>query len=82
MLELTGDSTTVSEDVVQESQVQDHHGDQVTDTVVQKMNSAEVASSFQQMVIPNGDTVSSIQECGQTKSAAIELTNNLLFDLD
>ena len=50
-----------------------------TDRVVQNVNSPEVASSFQQMVVPNGETASS---CGESKSTAIQLTNNLLFDLD
>ena len=83
-LVLTGDSVAISDDVVQESQVQDLpdcHWDQVTDRVVRNVDSPEVASSSQQMVVPNGDTVSRIQDCGETKSTAIELTNNLLFDL-
>lgn len=70
----TGDS--VSEDS-QVNDLPDHHRDQVTDTVVRNVE----ASSFQQ-VVRNGDTVSSSQECGETKSTAVELTNNLLFDLD
>ena len=84
-LVLTGDSVTVCEDVVQESQVKDlpdGHGDQVPDRVVRNVDSPEVASSFQQMVVPNGDSVLSNQECGETTNTVVELTNNLLFDLD
>ena len=84
-LVLTGDSVTVPEDVVQESEVQDLpdcRGDQVTDRVVQNVDSPEVASSIQQMVVPNGDTISCSQDCGEGITTAIELTNNLLFDLD
>ena len=84
-LVLTGDSVMVSEDVVQESQVQDlpdNHGDQVTDRVIRNVDSPEVVSSSQQMVVPNGDTISCSQECGESKSTAVQLTNNLLFDLD
>ena len=84
-LVLTGDSVTVSEDVVQESQVKDlpdRRGDQVPDRVVRNADSPEVASSSQQMVVPNEDLVLSRQECGKTTSTLVELTNNLLFDLD
>ena len=69
-LVLTGDSVTVSEDVVQENEVKDlpdHRGDQVPDTVVRNVDSPEVASSSQQMVVPNEDTVLSSQECGVTR---------------
>ena len=42
----------------------DSRGDQVT-TVVWNVDSPEEDSSFQQMMVPNGDTA---QECEQTKS--------------